>query len=156
MRPHPLYVVLDNVRSAFNVGSIFRTCDAAGVTEICLCGLTAWPPHAKLEKTSLGAHEHVPWRRFETALEAIADLRARSIPVIGLETGPKASSIVGFRWPQPVAVVFGHEVVGLLDEVRDACDELRSIPMFGFKSSLNVATAFGIVAYDVLGSWRVS
>lgn len=144
-------MVLDNVRSAFNVGSIFRTADAGAVEHIYLCGqVTCWPPHPKLEKTSLGAHEYVPWSRHAQTLEAIARLKARGIPVVGLETAPGAQDMQGYRWPSPVAIVFGHEVVGLSDEVLAACDALVRIPAFGVKNSLNVATAFGIVLYDVL------
>lgn len=144
-------MVLDNVRSAFNVGSIFRTADAGAVEHIYLCGqVTCWPPHPKLEKTSLGAHEYVPWTRFAETRQALAQLRERGIPIVGLETDQAAQDMRAFPWPEPVALVFGHEVVGLDDEVLAACDALVRIPAFGVKNSLNVATAFGIVLYDVL------
>ncbi len=144
-------MVLDNVRSAFNVGSIFRTADAGAVEHIYLCGqVTCWPPHPKLEKTSLGAHEYVPWTRYPETSQALQELKSRKIPIIGLETAPVAQDMHAFHWPTPVALVFGHEVVGLDDEVQRACDQLVRIPAFGVKNSLNVATAFGIVLYDVL------
>ncbi|GMU52746.1 MAG: RNA methyltransferase [Candidatus Xenobia bacterium] len=146
-----MHVVLDNVRSAFNVGSIFRTADAGAVEHIYLCGqLTCWPPHKKLEKTSLGAHAYVPWSRHANTLEALKQLRARGIPIVALETTEQAASMHEFVWPRPVALVFGHEVVGLEREVLLACDHQVRIPTFGSKNSLNVATAFGIVLYDVL------
>ncbi len=146
-----MHVVLDNVRSAFNVGSIFRTADAGAVEHIYLCGqLTCWPPHKKLEKTSLGAHAYVPWSRHADTIEALEQLRARKIPIVALETTGRAVSMHEFVWPRPVALVFGHEVVGLGQEVLQACDHQVRIPTFGCKSSLNVATAFGIVLYDVL------
>lgn len=143
--------MLDNVRSAFNVGSIFRTADAGAVEHIYLCGqVTCWPPHPKLEKTSLGAHEYVPWSRFPETETALEQLRQTGIPIIGLETVETAYDMQSFRWPSPVALVFGHEVLGLSQEVQQACDQLVRIPAFGVKNSLNVATAFGIVLYDVL------
>lgn len=149
----PVHVVLDNVRSAFNVGSIFRTADAAGIGCIHLCGITCWPPHPKLEKTSLGAHQYVQWKRHESTREALLWLRAQNIPVVALETRPEAEVMGQFHWPQPVAVVFGHEVVGVSDEVLELADLHLRIPMFGIKNSLNVASAFGIVAYDLVAQF---
>lgn len=145
-----VHVVLDNVRSAFNVGSIFRTADAAGIGCIHLCGITCWPPHPKLEKTSLGAHQYVPWKRHETTLDALHWLRAQGIPIVVLETREDAQVMGEFVWPQPVAVVLGHEVVGVSDEVLALADIFLRIPMFGIKNSLNVASAFAVVAYDVV------
>ena len=152
----PIHVVLDNVRSAFNVGSIFRTSDAAGIAHLHLCGWTAWPPHPKIEKTSLGSHEWVPWSRYERTEQAIADLKARGIPIVGLETCERAVSLSGFAWPYPVAVVFGHEIVGIMEEIERACDQLVRIPMVGHKNSINVASAFAVVAYDILRTWQES
>ena len=150
----PVHIVLDNVRSAFNVGSIFRTADAAGIGCIHLCGITCWPPHPKLEKTSLGAHQYVPWKRHESTREALTWLRSEGIPVVALETRADAQVMGEFRWPRPVAVVLGHEVVGVSDEVLEFADIYLRIPMFGVKNSLNVAPAFGIVAYDMVGQLR--
>ena len=146
----PVHVVLDNVRSAFNVGSIFRTADAAGVECVHLCGITCWPPHAKLEKTSLGAHQYVGWKRHESTEDALRSLRAQGIPIVALETRPKAQVMGQFSWPQPVAIVLGHEVVGVSAEVLALCDVCLQIPMFGVKNSLNVASAFAVVIYDVV------
>ena len=149
-----MHVVLDNVRSAFNVGSIFRTADAAGIGRLHLCGLCAWPPHPKIEKTSLGAHAYVPWERHETTVEALSKLRAAGVPIVGVEARPDARRLFEMVWPLPVALVFGHEVVGLLDETLDLCDSVVQIPMYGYKNSLNVATAFGIVVYDLVSKVR--
>lgn len=146
----PVQVVLDNVRSAFNVGSIFRTADAAGMACIHLCGITCWPPHPKLEKTSLGSHQYVPWQHHDTTQAALLALRAQNIPIVALETHPQAETMGSFRWPQAVAIVFGHEVVGVSQEVMELADIYLRIPMFGVKNSLNVASAFAIVAYDLL------
>ena len=149
-----IHVVLDNIRSALNVGSFFRTADAAAVERLWLCGLTAWPPHPKIEKTSLGAHDYVPWTRCETTTDALTQLRSQGIPIVAVETTTKARSMSGFPWPEPVALVFGHEVVGVLDEVLAASDHQVRIPMAGIKNSVNVATAFGIVVYDILRTWN--
>jgi 23S rRNA (guanosine2251-2'-O)-methyltransferase len=147
---HAVHVVLDNVRSALNVGSIFRTADAAGVACIHLCGITCWPPHPKLEKTSLGAHQYVSWQRHETTVDAVRYLQERDIPLVALETRPGAETLQTFQWPRPVALVLGHEVVGVSDEVLAASRHCLQIPMFGVKNSLNVASAFAVVVYDVV------
>lgn len=149
----PIYVVLDNIRSAYNVGSIFRTSDAARVAHIYLVGISVWPPHPKLEKTSLGAHAYVPWSHHAEISEVFAELRSKSIPIIGLETADGAASMSGFAWPRPTAIVFGHEVSGILPDQLNGCDQLVRIPAAGVKNSLNVATAFGIVTYDILRTW---
>lgn len=146
-----VHVILDNVRSAFNVGSIFRTADAAGIGCLHLCGITCWPPHPKLEKTSLGAHQYVPWRRHESTEEALRALRAQGVPVAALETHPEARVMGDFVWPRPVGLVLGHEVVGVSEEVLALCDFKVRIPMFGRKNSLNVASAFAVVAYHLVG-----
>lgn len=146
-----IHVILDNVRSAQNVGSIFRTADAAGVTHIHLTGLTCWPPHPKLEKTSLGAHEHVAWSHYETAEEAVDWLVQQGIPVVAVEKTSSSICLGDYGWPPKVALVLGHEVVGVSEAVLKRCLAHVAIPMHGFKNSLNVATAFGIVVYDILG-----
>lgn len=147
----PIHVVLDNVRSAQNVGSIFRTADAAGVACIHLCGITCWPPHPKLEKTSLGAHQYVAWKRYPETRLALESLRQSGIPIVALETGPSGQPMGAFVWPSPVAVVLGHEVLGVDSELLSLCDHRLEIPMFGVKNSLNVACAFGVVVYDLVG-----
>lgn len=133
-----------------NVGSIFRTADAAGVACIHLCGITCWPPHPKLEKTSLGAHQYVSWMRHETTLDAVHYLRAQNVPLVALETQPGAHSMQSFLWPSPVALVLGHEVVGVSEEALAHADHCLQIPMFGVKNSLNVASAFAVVVYDIV------
>lgn len=151
---HPIHVVLDNVRSAMNVGSIFRSADAAGVECIHLCGITCWPPHPKLEKTSLGAHLYVRWQRHETTEACLQQLKRDKVPIVALETRPGARTLQQFRWPHPVALVLGHEVVGVSEETLRLADHCLQIPMFGVKNSLNVASAFAVVAYDIVGQYR--
>jgi len=151
---NPLHIVLDNLRSAFNVGSIFRTADAGAVAKLHLCGYTAAPPNAKLAKTALGAFDYVPWQHDADAAAAVAGLRARGIPVYAVETAPDAVSCYAMDWPRPAALVFGNEVTGIQPHVLAACDGAVRIPMQGHKNTLNVATAFGIVLFEVLRSWH--
>ncbi|GMU93061.1 MAG: hypothetical protein AMXMBFR4_21190 [Candidatus Hydrogenedentota bacterium] len=150
---NPLHVVLDSLRSAFNVGSIFRTADAAAVECIHLCGHTAHPPSKKLEKTALGALDYVPWTHHPDALTAIRALQRKGIPCVAGEVVENAVFHTSFDWPRPVAVVFGNEVVGIAPETLRQCDGIVCIPMQGFKNTINVATAFGIIVYEILRHW---
>ncbi len=147
---HPVHVVLDNLRSAFNVGSIFRTSDAGAVAHIHLCGMSAHPPHKKLEKTALGAFDYVPWTYYERTRDCLAALKAQAVPIVAIEVTPEAVELGAFDWPSPVALVFGNEVDGINERRLAQCDAVVKIPMHGHKNSINVATAFGIVLYDVL------
>jgi len=153
MPRNPVHVVADNLRSAYNVGSIFRTCDAGAVEHIHLCGMSAHPPHKKIEKTSLGAFAYVPWTYYERTTSAIDNLHEKGIPVVAIEVAEGAVPHVQFRWPKPVALVFGNEVTGINDRVMQRCDSVVCIPMQGYKNSINVATAFGVILYEVLRSW---
>jgi tRNA G18 (ribose-2'-O)-methylase SpoU len=150
---HPVQVVLDNLRSAYNVGSIFRTADAGGVAHMHLCGMTAHPPHPKLEKTGLGAFDYVPWTYHERVTDCIDALRAEGTPVVAFEVTEAAVPMGSYDWPQPVALVFGNEVTGVNERVLRRCDATVHIPMHGYKNSINVATAFGVALYHVLGRW---
>lgn len=151
---NPLYIVLDNLRSAFNVGSIFRTADAGALEHLMLCGMTAYPPCVKLAKTALGATDYVPWTHFPRTQDAVMHLKGRNIPVVAVETVDGAVSHLDFDWPSPVALVFGNEVVGINPDVLALCDAAVRIPMMGFKNTINVATAFGVVSYEVLRRWN--
>ena len=150
---NPVHVVLDNIRSAFNVGSIFRTADAGAVTHIHLCGMSAHPPHKKLEKTALGAFAYIPWTYHERTRDCLASLREEGIPIVGVEVTDDAVPHTTFDWPKPVALVFGNEVDGINEKRLSQCDAVVKIPMYGYKNSINVATAFGIILYDVLKEW---
>ena len=145
----PIYVVLDNLRSAFNVGSIIRTADCALVEKVYCCGITAHPPHKKLDKTSLGALPYVPWEHRETALEIAYELKVKRIPVYALELTNKSRVIWDVSFPLPIAVVLGNEALGVSEEVLQVADEIVEIPMLGYKNSINVAVAFGIVVYEI-------
>ncbi len=150
----PVHVMLDNLRSAFNVGSIFRTADAGAVAHLHLCGMTAHPPHKKLEKTALGAFDYVPWTYYERNRDCLDVLAAQRIPLVAVETTEDAVDYQTFHWPTPVAIVFGNEENGVNDRVLRQCAATVCIPMAGYKKSINVATAFGIILYGILDQWR--
>ncbi len=151
---NPLHVVLDNLRSAFNVGSIFRTADAGAVEHMHLCGMTCYPPNKKLEKTALGALDYVPWTHHVSTLDAIESLRGRGVTCVAIEAIDMAISHSVFAWPRNSAIVFGNEVTGIGPDILARCHATVRIPMRGFKNTINVATAFGVVMYEVLRQWE--
>lgn len=153
IRRYPVHIVLDNLRSAFNVGSIFRTADAGAAMHMHLCGMTAYPPNKKLEKTALGALDYLPWTHHATTLDAIARLRAGNVTCVAVEAIDSAVPHTEFAWPQPVAIIFGNEVTGIGSDVLAQCDYTIKIPMQGYKNTINVATAFGIVLFEILRQW---
>lgn len=144
-----IHVVLDNIRSAFNVGSIFRTADGAGsVEKIYLCGITSPIENPKLEKTALGALEFIPSEHYDTTMEAVEELKEQNIPIYSIELGDKSVDFQKFKYPQEFAVVFGHEKKGVGHEILKISDKIISIPMRGKKESLNVANTAGIILYE--------
>ncbi|MCA1901562.1 MAG: RNA methyltransferase [Candidatus Hydrogenedens sp.] len=150
---NPIHVVLDNLRSAYNVGSIFRTGDAGAVEHIYLCGMSAHPPHKKIEKTALGAHEYIPWSYYERTKDCILRIKEKEIPIASIEITENSTSYFEFNWPKPVAIVFGNEVLGVQEKVLKMSDYIIHIPMFGYKNTINVSTTFGIILYDILHKW---
>ena len=146
----PLAIVLDHVRSLNNVGSIFRTADAFRIEAVYLCGITATPPHAEIHKTALGAEETVVWRYFSEALKAVDDLKRQGYVVCAVEQAEGSISLeeLSLEKDKKYAVVIGHEVKGVQQQVVDACDFCIEIPQYGTKHSLNVAVAAGIVLWD--------
>ena len=146
----PLVVVLDSVRSLNNVGSVFRTADAFRMEAVYLCGITATPPHAEIHKTALGAEDTVSWRYFPEASEAVSDLKLKGYKVCALEQAEGSIPLekLSLDVNQKYAVVVGHEVKGVQQQVIDACDFCVEIPQYGTKHSLNVAVAAGIVLWD--------
>ncbi len=154
VRGCPIYALLDNVRSAWNVGSMFRTADAAGLAGLYLCGLTPTPPRADLEKTALGASRTVRWDYWPRTVDAIEALRARGVQVVALEIGPGAIDVAQVPRDYPLCFVVGHEVTGIHDEVLARCDRTAAIPMHGQKGSLNVAVSFGVMAYALRRDWE--
>jgi tRNA G18 (ribose-2'-O)-methylase SpoU len=151
----PVTVVLDNVRSMYNVGAFFRTADAAGIQKLCLCGITAKPPKHAITKTALGAEETVPWEHSWPAPPMVQSLRDRGHEIAAIETSVHAVDLFDWQPRFPVAVIFGHEVEGIQPELSALCDTHVRIPMLGTKHSLNVATAGGIVIYELLRKYRM-
>ncbi|HBG70012.1 MAG: RNA methyltransferase [Bacteroidetes bacterium GWF2_43_63] len=148
----PLVVLLDNVRSQHNIGSVFRTSDAFRVSEIILCGITATPPNKEIQKTALGATESVAWRYFENASEAVAQLKQEGFTVVAVEQTHNSLIINTEEWIFPdekIALVLGNEVFGTSDEVLELCDRTIEIPQFGTKHSLNVSVCAGIVIWEI-------
>jgi tRNA G18 (ribose-2'-O)-methylase SpoU len=146
----PVIAVLDNIRSAMNVGSIFRTADAFAIEKIIICGISATPPNREITKTAIGATESVEWEYFENIVEAIAQLKSSGYLIAGVEQTTDSvllgKSNIEF---EKVAVVFGNEVDGVHDDIIDQLDLCIEIPQFGTKHSLNVSVCAGIVLWEL-------
>lgn len=153
---NPIHLVLDNIRSAFNVGSAFRTSDAACIEKIYLGGISAAPPHSKVEKTALKSTESVPWQYYRHTKEAIEDLKKNNIVVCSVELTSASVNFWEYAFPKPVALVFGHELLGVDEEILRLSDCCLSIPMYGKKTTLNVSTSLGVVLFEVLRQWHVA
>lgn len=152
-----LILVLDNVRSAYNVGSVFRTADCAGVSEVIICGYTPDATHPKVKKTALGAELAVPSRKFETLGECIDVLKSEGIAVYAFEAVEDSQDFWKAEFPREksIGLIFGNEVVGVQLDVTRAQDvPTLAIPMFGGKSSLNIASAVAIASYDIAKRWQ--
>ena len=145
-----LEIVLDNIRSTFNVGAMFRTADGAGVKKLYVCGITPTPEHPKMIKTGLGAEWSVPWSYHPNALTVAKDLKDNGYSVYALESTETSVSLFDLTLPdenQPLALVVGNEVTGVDPNILALCDKIVHIPMLGYKRSLNVSIAFGIAVY---------
>jgi len=147
----PITVILDNIRSAYNVGSIFRTAECAYISKLILCGITPYPPHPKLEKTALGTTNLIPWIYFEKTVEAIKVLKKEGFKVAVLEITKQSIPIQKIK-PEdfPLALVIGNEVTGVDEEVFAEADLIVEIPLYGEKESLNVAVAFGVAIFGLI------
>jgi tRNA G18 (ribose-2'-O)-methylase SpoU len=161
MEKLPIVVVLDNVRSAYNVGSVFRTADGFPIDAIYLCGITGYPPHKEIAKTALGSTETVKWKYFKSTLDAINELKAEGYKIYAIEQAegsmmldthhpsfpsPRGEGMKGER--SHLALVFGHEVDGVQQAVIDICDGCIEIPQGGTKHSLNIAVSAGVVLWE--------
>ncbi len=152
---HPIYVMLQNIRSMWNVGSIFRTCDAARIEQIIITGYTATPPRKEIEKTALGATETVKWTYFQNPLDAMAWLKAQGVRLCALEITDCNRPYDTVRPDEfPLCLIVGNEVTGIDDEVLAACDFAIEIPQYGVKHSLNVAVAVGIALFELVKIFR--
>jgi 23S rRNA (guanosine2251-2'-O)-methyltransferase len=145
-----IYVIIDNIRSAYNVGSIFRTADGVGCCEIFVCGISPKPDHIKVQKTALDATESVPWKYFKSTSDAIDYVKEKGVPVWSVELDPKAVNYTEVKFPDEVAIIFGHETEGISRYTLQKSDKIISIPMLGAKNSLNVATCAGIILYEAI------
>ena len=150
----PIYVIAENVRSLYNVGSIFRTCDTGRVVKLFLCGYTGKPPRNEISKTALGGDKFVPWEYHRNTFEVITKLKKQNIPIVLLEHTDKSVSYTSFQYSFPMCLVLGNEVEGVSDEVVKLADFAVEIPMFGVKQSLNVAVAFGVVLFHMIDCWK--
>jgi 23S rRNA (guanosine2251-2'-O)-methyltransferase len=147
----PIIVVLENIRSAYNVGSVFRTCDAFLIEAIFIVGYAARPPHKEIKKTALGAEETVTWEYFKTTAEAIEALRSRSYSVFAVEQAKNSIPLQAVNdQARPIAVIFGNEVTGVEQSTILLCDGCIEIPQLGMKHSLNIATAAGVVLWELI------
>ncbi len=146
-----VYLILDNIRSAHNVGSIFRTADAAGVDTIYLCGYTPRPDrNDKIAKTALGAERTVPWEHHQHTWRLIETLKSNRIHVVALEQDSGAENIFDFKAEFPLALIIGNEVAGISKKILNRAEKIIAIPMYGTKESLNVSVAVGIGLYALL------
>ena len=147
----PVIIILDNIRSAHNVGSIFRTCDAFLIDKIILCGITAIPPNKEIRKTALGSSESVDWRYYKNTEEVIMKLKKKDYQIIAVEQANKSIKLESFR-PEnekKYAIIFGNEIKGISQKIIDNSDSVIEIPQFGTKHSLNVSVSAGIVIWDI-------
>jgi tRNA G18 (ribose-2'-O)-methylase SpoU len=152
----PVCAVVENVRSLFNVGSIFRTSDGALIERLYLCGYTGRPPRREIEKTALGSVQSVPWEHRPDACALLAELKSQGYRIVALEHTDKSVPFTEASYRYPLCLVVGNEVEGVSDEALALCDEAVEIPMYGIKQSLNVAVAYGILVYHLVEYYRKS
>ena len=146
-------VVLDNIRSMHNIGSIFRTCDAMGNCSIFLCGICAIPPNKEIHKTALGASEFVKWKYFETTEQALKNLRKQKFEIITVEQTSKSIALNAFTSnSKKIALIFGNEVKGISQKIIDLSDKSVEINQYGVKKSMNVAVTTGIVLWSIINN----
>lgn len=148
----PVIAVLENIRSAYNVGSVFRTADAFLLQAIYITGYTCTPPHKEIKKTALGAEESVDWKHFTNAYEAITELKNNGYKVYAIEQALNSQQLqlIDFNSNEKIAVIFGNEVTGVEQTTIEQCDGCIEIPQLGMKHSLNIATAAGVVLWEIV------
>ncbi len=144
------YVICDNIRSLENIGSIFRTSDALGVSKIFLCGISGKPPHHKISKTALGAENTIPFEYYKQVGRLIDKLKKSKINIIALEQSKNAVDYRKFKPKFPLALILGNEVKGISKKILQKSDKIIFLPMAGQKESLNVSVAFGVAGYEII------
>ncbi len=154
LEPYPISALLNNIRSLYNVGSIFRTADGAGLSRLYLAGITGTPPASGLIKTSLGAEKRVPWEHVKTAPEKIKELRKARVQILMLEQTHASISYDAVPVRFPCCLVVGNEITGVDEDIASLADYAVEIPMHGTKNSLNVSVAFGIVVYELARKYK--
>lgn len=150
---YPVYALCENIRSLYNVGSIFRTSDAIRLTKLYLTGYTGYPPRKEIDKTALGAVDTVTWAKYEDPLEAVSELENKNIPLIALEHTSDSKPYYDYQFEFPFCLIVGNEVEGVSEPLIKKATIALEIPMFGLKQSLNVAVAYGVVMYHAL--WQL-
>ncbi|TWI96673.1 SpoU rRNA methylase family protein [Mucilaginibacter frigoritolerans] len=153
----PVVVVLDNVRSMHNIGSVFRTADGFAVEQLCLCGITAQPPHREIEKTALGATQSINWKYFDNTLLAVKELQDKGYKIVAVEQAAESIMLNDFmpEANEKYALIFGNEVNGVDEEVMKNIDACIEIPQFGTKHSFNIVVSAGIVLWDLFSKMVV-
>ncbi len=144
----PLIIVLDNVRSMHNVGSVLRTADGFRIEKVCLCGITGTPPHAEIHKTALGAEDSVDWKYYATTMECIAELKAKGYQIVSVEQVEGSKNMLTWNEQRPTALVLGNEVKGVDQEIVDQSDYCLEIPQIGTKHSFNVSCTAAMVMWE--------
>jgi 23S rRNA (guanosine2251-2'-O)-methyltransferase len=147
---HPITLILDNLRSAYNVGNIFRLAEVCRIQQVISCGYTACPPHPKLQKTARGCDHLVKNSHTATSIDAVLSLKTSGFQVLAIETVEGAANIWDIDFQFPVAFVFGNEALGITQDALEACDVLARLPVFGVKNSLNVANCAAVVVYSAI------
>lgn len=149
-RKTPITIVLDNVRSSLNVGSVFRTADAFLIEKIILCGITATPPNKDIRKSALGSTNSVDWEYEDNTIDAVLKLKKNNYSIIGVEQVKESIMLNNFKISEDqIAIIFGNEVDGVMNEVINLCDKVIEIPQFGTKHSLNISVSSGIVIWEL-------
>lgn len=150
----PVVLLLDNIRSALNVGSIFRSADAFAAEELALCGITAQPPHRDILKTAIGASQAVQWQYFEKSSAAAEYYRSQGYAIVAIEQTTEGQELQDFRFSQPLCIVLGNEVKGVSPELLTLADTSIEVPQWGTKHSLNVSVCAGVLLWELARQWR--
>lgn len=152
----PVVIVLDNIRSLNNIGSIFRTADSFRIEKIHLCGITATPPHREIQKTALGATDSVDWEYFNDTIDSVKVLKKQNYKIVAMEQMDQSISLSDFKstMDQKLAIIFGNEIKGISESIIEHLDICVEIPQFGTKHSFNVSVSTGIVLWHLYLSWR--